>query len=95
MTVTIALAPALGERAGGRSAVHVDAGTVSEALGQLTTRFPDLESLVWSADGGLNPFLAVFLQDQDVRDLGGLNAALRPGDELSLVTAVEGGSAGR
>ena len=91
MTVTISLAPVLGERAGGRSAVHVDAATVAEALHQLTTRFPELATLVWSPEGGINPFLVVFLEDQDIREFGGLDAALRPGDEISVVTAVEGG----
>ena len=90
--MTIALAPALGERAGGRATVHVDASTVSDALHQLTERFPDLKALVWGPDGDLSAFLAVFLQDLDLREAGGLGTVLRAGDELSLVTAVEGGA---
>lgn len=89
MTVTIALSPALAERAGGRSSVHVDATSVATALRELTTRFPDLAELVWRSDDKLHPLLVILLQDQDIQEAGGLKTSLRPGDELSLVTAME------
>mgnify|MGYP001616826460 CR=1 FL=1 len=91
MTVRVALAPALGERAGGRSTIEVEGVTVSEALLHLTERFPELDALVWRGADEFNPFLVVFLNDQDVRELGGLRAPLRDGDELALVSALEGG----
>jgi molybdopterin converting factor small subunit len=95
MTVKVVLAPALGERIGGRSAVEVEATTVSEALRHLTGRYPELETLVWKGEEGFNPFLAVFLNDRDIRDLDGLQTPLRDGDEVSVVAALEGGHCGR
>jgi molybdopterin converting factor small subunit len=92
MTVKVALAPALGERIGGRSTVEVEGVTVSEALLHLTERFPALDALVWREGDEFNPFLVVFLNDQDIRDLEGLRTSLRDGDELTLISALEGGS---
>ena len=91
MTVRVALAPMLGERIGGRSAVHIDGTTVAEVLRTLGERFPDLNPLLWNAKGEFNSFLVVFLNDQDVRELEGLDTGLRAGDELSIISALEGG----
>jgi molybdopterin converting factor small subunit len=89
LTITIALTPALAERAGGRSVVHVDGTTVAEALRELTTRFPDLAPLIWDSAGALGPSLGVLLHEHDIHVLGGLETELRSGDELSLLTSFD------
>jgi ferredoxin-nitrite reductase len=89
--VRIVLAHLLAELIGGQDHVDAQGDTVGEALRDLTARHPPLAALVWRADGGFNDQLVAFLNREDVRRLRGLDTPLRPGDELVLITAVEGG----
>jgi sulfur-carrier protein len=99
MPIRIAFPAQFAERIGGADSVTVDGQTVGEALTRLTERHPALPSLVWprgtAAAGGsraeLNPVVVVFLNGQDVRGAGGLQAPLHDGDELTVISAVEGG----
>jgi len=78
------------ERIGGVSSVDVHAATVESALRALTDRHPVLTPLVWAKDAALNPVMVLFLND---RQLGAaeIGTAVGPGDEIDIVSAVEGG----
>jgi molybdopterin converting factor small subunit len=90
MTLRIALAHVLAEQIGGEDSVEVGGATVGEALQALTARHPQLASLVWR-EGRFNDQLVAFLNRDDVRRLQAMETPVRPGDELMLITAVEGG----
>lgn len=95
MPVQIAFAAQFAELIGGTDSVTVEGRTVGEVLRRLTERHPALATLVWSRKGAdaheLNPVIVVFLNGEDARTRGGLDAALKDGDELLLISAVEGG----
>ena len=78
------------ERIGGVSSVDVSASTVESALRTLTDRHPILTPLVWAKDGALNAVMVVFLNN---RQLGAseLGAPVASGDEIDIVSALEGG----
>ena len=78
------------ERIGGVDSVDVPAATVESALRALTDRHPDLTTLVWAKDGGINPVMVVFLNDHQ---LGAAQIAtpVGPGDQIDIVPALEGG----
>ena len=78
------------ERIGGVNSVDVSAATVELALRALTDRHPDLTPLVWAKDGALNPVMVVFLNDHQL-GAAEIGTAVRPGDEIDLVPALEGG----
>jgi len=77
---------------GGQSSLEIEASTIGELLGELTTRYPNVGPQVLGADGALHRFLNVYVNDDDVRYIGGLNAALSAGDVVTLLPAVAGGS---
>lgn len=80
---------------GGADEVEVDADTVGEALAALGRRHAGLLPRVCSADGGLRPFVNLYLGADNVRDLGGLAAPLpASGAVLAIVPAVAGGATG-
>jgi molybdopterin converting factor small subunit len=95
MPVRIALAAQFAELTGGPDTVMVEGRTVGEALRRLTERHPALATLVWPRNGAdareLNPAIVVFLNGEDARGRGGLGATLQHGDELLVISAVEGG----
>ncbi len=76
----------------GADRVEVEARTVREALAALRERYPRLAEQVLTPDGGVHPSLNLFVGDEDIRDLGGLDAPLRAGQELIILPALAGGA---
>src|SRR3974377_109516 len=74
-------------------APRVDSGatTVGEALNELTTRFPALSRHVRDEQGQIRQFLNVYLNEEDIRFLGGEASALKDGDRVLLVPSIAGG----
>jgi molybdopterin converting factor small subunit len=78
------------ERIGGVSSVDVSAATVESALRALTDRHPALSTLVWAKDGALNPVMVLFLNDRQL-GVAEIETSVGPGDEIDIVSALEGG----
>ncbi len=76
---------------GGAGEIPVEAGTVREAIVAADSAYPGLAARVLDEDGGLRRFVNVFVADEDVRFLDGLDTELKPGQTVSLVPAVAGG----
>ena len=76
----------------GAASVEVEAATVGEALKVLVARAPGLESQLLAEDGGLRSYVNLCVNDDDVREPGGLAAALKAGDTLSIVPSIAGGA---
>ncbi len=91
MTVRVALATPLADAAGGERYLSLEGGTVGEVLRALTARYATLAPLLWREGGALNPMLAVFRNQDDIRTLEGLATPVRPGDEVAVISALEGG----
>jgi molybdopterin converting factor small subunit len=78
--------------AGGARSVTVEGTTVGEALAALTAEYPGLSGQVIDADGSLHKFVNVYLNDDDVRYLSGLDTPVAASDEVSILPAVAGGA---
>ena len=72
---------------------HVDtaAPTVAEALNELVQRFPALSRHVRDEQGQIRQFLNIYLNDEDIRFLGGESSPLKDGDRVLLVPSIAGG----
>jgi sulfur-carrier protein len=91
MAVTVKLPAQLRDAAGGETAVHVDGGTVGEALAALYERHGELRERLSDGDGGLRRFVNVYLAGEDIRFLDGLDTPVADGAELTVLPAVAGG----
>jgi sulfite reductase beta subunit-like hemoprotein len=76
----------------GADRLEVRAATVGEALATVAAAHPAFGQAVLPG-GALGEAFLVFLGEEDVRELGGLEAPLRPGDRLTVVVAMSGGAA--
>jgi molybdopterin converting factor small subunit len=76
---------------GGAGEVTVDGSTVGEALKALDAAHPGFNDRLFDENGNLRRFVNVFLADEDVRFLGGLETQVGAGQTLSIVPAVAGG----
>ena len=91
MSVRVALAALLAERIGEPKELELEGASVEEALRDLSGRYDALAPLLWKPSGEFNPLLVVFLNKTNIRDLEGLATPLKPGDQLTVVSALEGG----
>src|SRR6266576_3376829 len=92
MPVTIEIPTAFRRFTDGAPKVDCIAATVAEALDALTKRFPDLSRDVRDESGQIRQFLNIYLNEEDIRFLGGESCSLREGDRVLLVPSIAGGS---
>jgi molybdopterin synthase sulfur carrier subunit len=92
MSVQVRIPTVLRPAMGGQATVSADGATIGEVLGSLSTAFPAVAGQLLDSDGALHRFLNVYLNDDDVRYLGGLGAPVADGDEVTLLPAVAGGA---
>lgn len=84
----------LGPRAGGERAVEVPwsvGDTVADVVRELLHRKPGLQGYILDPEGGLLPYVNVFLDGRDIRYLDGLDTAVGGETELSIFPPIAGG----
>lgn len=91
MSVVVRIPTVLRPAMDGASQIEVDGSSVGEILNFLVDKFPGVRSQLLSDDGELHRFLNVYVNDDDVRYLGGTAAPVANGDEITLLPAVAGG----
>jgi MoaD family protein len=88
---TVKIPPVLRASVGGEKEVSADGSTVGEVLRSLVSDHPQTESQLFS-DGELNRYVNVYLNDEDVRVLDGLDTPVGDGDSLVILPAMAGGA---
>jgi sulfur-carrier protein len=90
MAIEVRIPTILRSYTGGAKSVEAAGGTLADLIADLNSRHSGLaERLV--DDGGLRRFVNVYLNDEDVRFLGGLDAPVKDGDTVTVLPAVAGG----
>jgi molybdopterin converting factor small subunit len=90
MPVTVKLPTILRNHAGGEPVVEANGETLEELLADLDARYPGLTDRL-RKDGGLSRFVNVYVNEEDARHLGALEAPIAEGDTVSIIPAVAGG----
>jgi len=91
LPVTVRIPTQLRQLAGGASDVAVEGATVAEALKALDAAHPGFAERLYDEGGGLRRFVNVFVADEDIRFLQGLETPVSDGQTVSIVPAVAGG----
>ena len=89
---TVKIPPVLRAQTGGESQVPADGATVGEVLGALADAHPSTREQLFAADGELNRFVNVYLNDEDVRVLEGLATSVSDSDTVVILPAMAGGA---
>lgn len=92
MTVDVRLPTVLRSAAGGQATVAAEGATVGEVFEDLIRQHPGLKAQLLTDQGDLHRHLNVFLNDDDIRYLGRLDAKVGEQDTLTLMPAVAGGA---
>ena len=91
MSLTVRIPTTLRSLTAGESKVETTGSTVQEALSNLEAAYPGFSERLLEEDGSLRRFVNIFLADDDIRFLQGLDTPIAPGSTLSIVPAVAGG----
>jgi molybdopterin converting factor small subunit len=92
MTVTVRIPTQLRNLSANAAEVEVEGATVAEALKALDAAHPGFGERLFDESGALRRFVNVFLADEDIRFLQGVDTPVREGQVVSIVPAVAGGA---
>jgi sulfur-carrier protein len=90
MAIEVRIPTILRSYTGGAKSVEGSGDTLADLIADLESRYPGLKDRLVDASG-LRRFINVYVNDQDVRFLGGLDAPLKDGDSVTVLPAVAGG----
>lgn len=91
MSVRVRVPTPLRALTGGQADVTAAGSSVVECLSDLDSNYPGISGRILDGSGEIQRFVNLFVNGEDVRFLQGLQTAVKPGDELSIVPAMAGG----
>ena len=75
----------------GQSEVDVQGDNVGQVMSDLVVRYPALRPHLYNGEDSLRPFVNLFLGENNIKDLQGINTPLKEDDRLLLIPSVAGG----
>jgi adenylyltransferase/sulfurtransferase len=75
----------------GQSEVTVKGKTVAEVMNNLTSLYPSLRPHLFNGEGQLRAFVNLYLNEDNVKDLQGVETPLQENDRLMLIPSIAGG----
>lgn len=91
MTITVQIPSALRRHTSGAGKLDCSAANLPELFSILDEKFPDLRPHLRDETGQVRRFLNVYVNEEDIRFLGGQSYAFQDGDEVLLVPSIAGG----
>lgn len=91
MAVTVRIPTTLRPLSGGNATVSVEGNTLADVLKNLDSAHPGFADRLLDENGALRKFVNIFVSDDDVRYLDGLNTVVPAGETVSIIPAVAGG----
>ncbi len=91
MSATVRIPTILRTYTAGAGEVSADGGTLTAVLDSLEGNHPGIRARILDDTGALRRFVNVYVGDEDVRFVGGLDAEVADGAKISIIPAVAGG----
>jgi molybdopterin synthase sulfur carrier subunit len=95
MSASVRIPTPLRSATGGAAEVTVKASTVREMVADLERQHPGIRDRICEESGEIRRFVNVFVGDEDIRFLRGLDTEIPDGTQVSIIPAVAGGSCNR
>jgi len=94
MAIEVRIPTILRSFTGGEKVVQGSGDTLTDLINDLDSRYSGLRGRLITDQGALHRFVNVYVNDEDVRFLGSLEAKLSDGDSVTILPAVAGGAPG-
>lgn len=91
LKITIRIPPPLRRFTGGAEIFETSAGNLPELVDNMEQKYPGIKKSLLSPDGKLHRFVNVYVNDEDIRFLGGMEYSFKEGDEILLIPSIAGG----
>jgi len=91
MAITVQIPTALRRHTAGVSSLECAASNLDQLFSVLDEKFPDLRPHLRDDKGQIRRFLNIYVNEEDIRFLGGQTYAFQEGDEILLVPSIAGG----
>jgi adenylyltransferase/sulfurtransferase len=78
--------------ADGKSEVAVSGSSISEVLADLTIQYPALKPHLFNEGGDLRPFVNLFVGENNIKDLQGVDTPIKDGEKIMLIPSIAGGA---
>jgi molybdopterin converting factor small subunit len=91
MSVSIRIPTPLRSVTKGQSEVAADGGTVGEIIADLEKQYPGIGERLRDETGAVRRFVNIYVGDEDIRFLDGLQTRVSDGTQVSIIPAVAGG----
>lgn len=91
MAASVRIPTILRTYTGGEKEVTADGTTLTELIESLESNHPGIKARVLDDTGALRRFVNIYVGDDDVRFIGGLDATIDDGAKVSIIPAVAGG----
>jgi len=92
MNVTVEIPTALRRFTSNNRSVECEAADIGQLVEELGRQFPAIGQHLKSADGTLRQFVNLYVNDEDIRFLGGPAYRFREGDQVLIVPSIAGGA---
>ena len=92
MPITVRIPPPLRRFTAGAETAELPANNLSELFEGLEQKYPGIKQTLCTDDGAPRRYLNIYVNDEDIRHLGGVGYLFRDGDEVLLLPAIAGGS---
>ena len=89
--VKVKLPQILRRFSGNRYEMEIEAKTVRELIDKLDEKYKGIKDVICDEDGRVKRFVNIFVNNEDIRFLEGLDTSLEDGDEVSIIPAIAGG----
>ena len=91
LKITIRIPPPLRKFTGGAESFETSAGNLPELIDNLEQKHPGIRKSLLSPEGNIHRFVNIYVNDEDIRFLGGMKYAFKEGDEILLIPSIAGG----
>jgi molybdopterin synthase sulfur carrier subunit len=91
MAVTVSIPTALRQYAGDKASVEFASAPVGQLLANLVERHPQLGKQLYNEQGQLRSFVNIYVGDEDIRYLQGVETLVPDGETVSIIPAIAGG----
>ena len=91
MTVMVEMPSALRQFADNQDELDSDGKNLEEVLADLCSRFPELKQNLYEEEGSIRNFINIYVNDEDIRYVDGMQTGLKDGDRIQIVPSIAGG----
>ncbi len=93
MSIKVVLPTAFTRHTDGKKQLDSTAANLPALLTEIDATFPALATQIKDENGKLRKFINIYINDEDIRFLGGDSYAFQDGDEVMLIPSIAGGRA--